>query len=283
MSSSCCRLGLVVGFCALRAELAAAQTWPNSAGLLNMLQQHFADEPDVSIQEALKEASTWAAANEDLPLDILGCDLDLDAACPLGWADAGDGGSCLAPQIYNGRCGNRVQFGGLLPIEKLEQAGRCGVQFPCRGRCEEDFNQMCPQGWRFDAANGCVAPSGYDGPCVLRKRFALDAVAEKQTFGMQCAVQWPCHGNLQRTLRLGHLGIPGGFDDECISDYSLPCPRGWRLEKEHCHAPASYSGLCGMLGAMGHYTHQMKEAWAEVCSARWPCVNGRNVSLIVAA
>lgn len=128
MSSSCCRLGLVVGFCALRAELAAemrlpfrcmyaffiaeAQTWPNSAGLLNMLQQHFADEPDVSIQEALKEASTWAAANEDLPLDILGCDLDLDAACPLGffsgdrgcvfarlpagWADAGDGGSCLA-------------------------------------------------------------------------------------------------------------------------------------------------------------------------------------------
>ena len=128
MSSSYCRVGLVVGLCALRAELAAevrlplccmcaffiaeAQTWPNSAGLLNMLQQNFADEPDVSIQEALKEASTWAAVNEDLPRDILGCDLDLDAACPLGsvsgdrvcvsacllagWADAGDGGSCLA-------------------------------------------------------------------------------------------------------------------------------------------------------------------------------------------
>jgi CPW-WPC domain-containing protein len=268
-------LGVVVGFCALHVDIAAAQAWPNSAGLLNVLRQHFTDEPDVSIHEALKEASKWAAENEDVPLDIDGCDLDLDAACPLGWADAGDGGSCLAPQVYNGRCGDRVQFGGLLPMEKMEQAERCGVHFSCRGQCQEDFNRMCPQGWRFDAANGCVAPSGYDGPCVRRKRFALDAVAEKRTFGTQCAVQWPCRENLQGTLR-----IPGGFDDECVSDYSVPCPRGWRLEKEHCHAPASYSGLCSMAGAMGHYTHEMKEAWAEVCSARWRCANGQNVSLV---
>ena len=140
-----------------------------------MLQQNFADEPDVSIQEALKEASTWAAVNDDLPLDILGCDLDLDAACPLGsvsgdrgcvsacllagWADAGDGGSCLALLAAYSRlalfrtasrrhrstmggaeiacnsvcwepCRSCCLFpssdntGGLLPIEKLEQAGR---------------------------------------------------------------------------------------------------------------------------------------------------------------
>lgn len=125
------------------------------------------------------------------------------------------------------------------------------------GRCEEDFNQMCPQGWRFDAANGCVAPSGrhsacvlihsllqqlsaagYDGPCVLRKRFALDAVAEKQTFGviqflvvppsprswaqgMQCAVQWPCRGNLQRThqnaVLLFSFIIDSCFDQNCAA------------------------------------------------------------------
>ena len=163
MMSSCWRLTLVASLCAWRPEFTAkvclrlcactyaflnaeAKTWPNIARVLDTLHQRFAGEPDISIQETLQEASTWAAATEDIPPEMIECDLDLDAACPLGFVQLRKGTLIIsrplfqggpmatvarawhseldvllracphrkqAPQLYKGRCRNRVQFGNI--------------------------------------------------------------------------------------------------------------------------------------------------------------------------
>ena len=54
-------------------------------GALDTLRSAFPDQPDVSIEAAIQEALRAAAATESVPLDVLGCDTDFDAACPIGF------------------------------------------------------------------------------------------------------------------------------------------------------------------------------------------------------
>ena len=53
-------------------------------GVMGTLRSAFPDQPDVSIEAAIQEALRAAAATESVPLDMLGCDTDFDAACPIG-------------------------------------------------------------------------------------------------------------------------------------------------------------------------------------------------------
>jgi hypothetical protein len=70
--------------------------------VLDTLHQRFAEEPDISIQETLQEASAWAAATEDIPPEIIECDLDLDAACPLGFVQLRNGTLVFSRALFQG-------------------------------------------------------------------------------------------------------------------------------------------------------------------------------------
>lgn len=243
-------------------------------GVMDSLHDGFPDQPHITIQTVIDDALHSSAKADHVPLELLECDLDFDVACPTGWADVGDGGACLAPMSYAGPCDYHVEFGKLLPMDKYLKAAECDARFPCRSRCEEDFEQVCPAGWRDDAAAGCAAPHDYAGPCVARKRFALISVADRATFGRQCGVRWPCRKSLQHGLRMERLAMHSTWTETCIIDYNAPCPRGWRIERmRSCRAPSEYSGQCSYSFTPANYTAEMKKAWAGVCSAEWPCVD----------
>lgn len=267
------RFLFIVVSCACVAACNAADSFQRLAdNVLDDLRSVFSDEPNISIQVAVHEALTAAAAAAGIPPILRACDVDFDAACPIGWTDAGDSASCLAPHLYDGPCDSRVDFGSLLPIDKLTKAAKCQAHLPCRGACEEDFEHACPADWQLDALGQCNAPIGYEGSCVTKKRFSGSSSADKKLFGNVCGVRWPCRQSLRNLLQVGRVALPGAFHDDCIPNYNALCPRGWKTEREQsCSAPLSYSGLCGYSVSPLSYTTQMKEAWAAVCSARWPC------------
>ena len=93
--------------------------------------------------------------------------------------------------------GPRVEvLGGKRPLaaraSMLRSPRRCGAIFPCAGAAREaarrvclraaprsvfpgarpaDYSAPCPASWSLDSDGGCLAPAGYAGPCVNRKRF----------------------------------------------------------------------------------------------------------------
>lgn len=52
--------------------------------VLDDLRSVFSDEPNISIQVAVHEALTAAAAAAGIPPILRACDVDFDAACPIG-------------------------------------------------------------------------------------------------------------------------------------------------------------------------------------------------------
>ena len=119
-------------------------------GVAASLCKEYADQPCSAVEDAVAAAVTRAIAAESYPSENVACDVDFGAACPegtlyapfclqlacvrfSGWADAGDGSTCLvssplcisfrfffvrfardqAPRYYNGNCGKEVTYGRL--------------------------------------------------------------------------------------------------------------------------------------------------------------------------
>lgn len=244
-----------------------------TATLINDLSNSFPTQEISIVESTLADALALAAASEHLPVGALSCDVDFDATCPEGWADAGDGETCWSPAHYNGPCNDSIKFGTLSPISKLQQIHVCGADFMCRRQCTQDFGQACPVGWNFDVANTCVASADYDGQCAKRKRFEADNVAGKMEWGESCGLRWPCHETLQRSSQKARSFTQAESNRNCVEDFSVLCPQGWtRSENNNCHAPVTYAGPCGFTIAPESYTPRMKEAWGNVCLANWRCV-----------
>merc|ERR1712039_382446 len=190
------------------------------------------------------------------------CLRDYSKSCPEGWADAGDGATCLAPDGYVGGCSAVVNYANLTPEEKAAQARECGTIFPCIGGCFRDFAAPCPEGWGVDAGFECTAPASYTGLCVRRMRFDDMSHGEKASWGNACAVTWPCRET---------LGVRPDFNRDCAQDFSAACPHRWSHDGHYCRAPSNYGGECGFFIEASHFSNDQKQALAEACNAPWPC------------
>ena len=63
--------------------------------------------------------------------------------------------------------------------------------------CAKDYDINCPSSW-ISARNGvCIAPSSYNGPCVMYGSFSNYAAQDKQFFERRCAACWPCVPGVQ--------------------------------------------------------------------------------------
>lgn len=203
---------------------------------------------------------------EGLPESEAQCVRDYNNPCPLGWIDSGDGGTCAAPVSYNGPCGSSLDFRGFAGHEKMRLAHACGAVFACVGACTADFSHICPDGWSTNAVGICVAPAGYQGPCVGEKDFANLGWLDKAVLESTCDVRWPC----RRAWSMSRRPAPA---DTCVADYTQLCPLGWVARAGTCVAPASYSGPCAVAWAFEDYSAEEKHVVSETCGVSWPCVD----------
>lgn len=223
------------------------------------------------IAEQFPEASSQVVAGalqaalsaENVPLSEAECVRDYSLPCPMNWVDAGDGGTCLAPDAYAGPCGESTDYRGLSAHEKMLAASRCGAAFPCVGGCAPDYSAACPVGWS-EASGVCEAPADYSGPCIGKKGLANVNAIGKTTFATSCAVHWPCRG--QRA----HASL-AALDRQCSMDFTDACPEGWASRGSVCIAPSDYQGPCPIASPFGEYTDNEKSVVAKACFAPWPC------------
>uniref|UniRef100_A0A7R9ZZK0 CPW-WPC domain-containing protein n=1 Tax=Pyrodinium bahamense TaxID=73915 RepID=A0A7R9ZZK0_9DINO len=244
---------------------------PILQGLLGALAKDYGDEPVAAVERALEGALRLAAEKENVALSDVVCERDYSQACPQGWADLGDGATCMAPTEYEGPCPQRTSFGGLTPAAKSATAVRCSAEFPCVDDYPQDFGQLCPVGWALDYRHDCLAPDNYTGPCEGRKKFGTLTELEKRHWGVACGVAWPPReaakgARLARTRGLGTVYGVG-----CLVDYSGHCPRHWAWDGGLCRAPPAYAGVCAYVVDAAKFTPRQKHAFAEHCSAPWPC------------
>ena len=93
-----------------------------SAPLATAIAEQFPEASGVIVGDALRAA----LVAEGVPLSEALCVRDYSVPCPVGWVDAGDGGTCLAPDSYVGPCSESINFRGLPAYEKMLAASRCG-------------------------------------------------------------------------------------------------------------------------------------------------------------
>ena len=221
--------------------------------------EQFPEASNVIVGDALREA----LVAEGVPLSDALCVRDYSVPCPMGWVDAGDGGTCLAPDAYAGPCSESVDFRGLPVHEKMVAASRCGAAFPCAEDCAPDFAAVCPVGWS-ESLGVCEAPADYTGPCVGRKSFASVNAIGKSQFANACAVRWPC----RQPRGSASAGVVG---QQCSPDFASACPDGWASRGSVCIAPPHYQGPCPVAGRFGEYSPEEKHAFADACGSPWPC------------
>jgi len=72
------------------------------------------------------------------------CEVSRDYdACPVGWGDAG-GGFCK--ELSNmSKCAPLYKFDQIPIAGKQELTAACGIQWPCRPHCDQDFSSSCPE------------------------------------------------------------------------------------------------------------------------------------------
>ena len=218
--------------------------------------------PEASPQ-VIGDALLAALSAEDVALSEMACVRDYSAPCPIDWMDVGDGGTCVAPDAYEGPCGESVDYRGLSAHEKMLAASRCGAAFPCVDGCTPDYSAVCPAGWS-EASGVCEAPADYSGPCVGKKGFGVVNAIGKSIFANTCAVHWPCRP--QRS----HTSL-GSAIQKCSMDFGAACPEAWSSHGGLCIAPRDYKGACPIAGSFGNYDETEKSAIAEACGAPWPC------------
>jgi CPW-WPC domain-containing protein len=117
-----------------------------------------------------------------------------------------------------------------------------------------DYNAPCPSGW-LDRGDGdaCDAPVSYDGPCGGTLHFGGLAAHEKIELADSCGVVFASAG-------------------VCATDFSVPCPVGWRLGGSAvCTAPVDYTGPCVRRKVFASMVAADKAWFENVCGVRWPC------------
>jgi len=241
---------------------------PLLVGLAQEIMQDFPDAAAETVEQALVQALSSAAAREEVQTSELMCLRDYTNPCPIGWMDRGDGATCSAPPNYQGICSKVMKFGGLTPVAKRRLASECGAEFGCSGQQPQDFATLCPALWKKDVDHSCIAPGDYDGPCIGRKDFVGMTSEEKAAWGRRCGVAWPPRktiGDLQHESASFRSTLGA-----CQIDYSGVCPEGWSLDGHKCVAPFSYDGLCGPSMRMS-FTFEQKKAFQSSCDAPWPC------------
>jgi len=256
----------IIGFsCASKAEDLTSR--PVLRDLAEELGSEFPEESPSAIGGALSEALRAAISQENLLADDFDCNRDYSQACPQGWVDEGDGGTCSAPLGYEGACSDPISFGHLTPTEKGRLATQCGGAFPCVGARVPDYSGACPNAWKQGATHACVAPEEYGGPCVGSKSFVGFSSSEKAAWAAQCHVSWPS--------RISGGGLVGTSQSvqrtDCVVDYSSECPLGWNHDGQACKANTEYAGDCVLSINSAQYSAQQKEAFALACHVSWPC------------
>lgn len=244
---------------------------PIVTGLVEQLQKIFPREPLLEVERAVSDGLARATHDENLEVGEVTCMRDYSRLCPDGWADAGDGDTCLAPRNYAGACGARLHQGGLTAKEKFMRASKCGVSYSCTGFCSQDYSNTCPLGWMQDINQDCLAPVEYSGKCVVRKSFADMGASDKSTWAKLCDVTWPCRKTQRGVAEIARLSIKGVFNSDCIPDYSVTCPERFIEKDGRCLAPPTFSGRCGASLDSTKYTQREKAAYAEACLTPWPC------------
>lgn len=212
------------------------------------------DFPVMTIKDVVSKSFSRAAASEGLPPHDLSCVRDYGARCPSGWAFDG-AESCQAPESYKGNCAPSMKFEGT-PAEKSSSAMECGATYSCMDACQEDFEGAeCPLGWGLDLDSSCVAPSGYTGPCVRRKRFAGWSAAAKENWAAVCQLTYPCKAPLAM----------GPSATACTP--TSTCPSSWlEVSPGSCRAPANYQGPCSLSLDVRGVSGQEKLLIAERCA-----------------
>ena len=244
--------------CAALAPLLALARADAPAGpLMQALAQQFPDAPGQALADALQSALQV----EGVPLAEAACERDYGAPCPLGWVDAGDGGTCSAPLGYDGPCLS-LDLRGLPADEKMRAAAQCDAVFPCVAGCTADYSKPCPGDWVETEEGSCVAPMTYIGPCVGRMDFRRMGAHGKAAFANSCGVRWPCRRPLSRVVARAK---------DCAIDFTASCPEGWSVRRGLCVAPADYVGPCPAASSLSDYTEAEKTAFARACGASWPC------------
>jgi CPW-WPC domain-containing protein len=203
MSNGCDVLLLCVLFTMMPRSCACVEGLVNSPsleGVVEQLSKAYPDEPRSAVEQAVADAMESVAGTERIASHDQTCVRDYSVACPLGWADLGDGLTCSAPFNYRGTCPSNTVFGGLTPSDKSLLASKCSSVFPCVGAHSPDYDALCPDGWVEDAAHFCVAPVSYVGPCVARKRFSRMSSVEKTSWAVTCGISWPRRTVLPRDV-----------------------------------------------------------------------------------
>ena len=98
------RLGFAI--VSLTSFAGAAADGLTSAPLAAAVAEQFPEASNVIIGDALRAA----LVAEGVPLSDALCVRDYSVPCPMGWVDAGDGGTCLAPDAYAGPCSESVDW-----------------------------------------------------------------------------------------------------------------------------------------------------------------------------
>lgn len=61
----------------------------------------------------------------------------------------------------------------------------------------------------------------------------------------------------------------------CLScerrDYTDLCPKGWKVVRDQCWAPLSYTGPCAAVANLADFTESMKRGFETRCALQWPC------------
>ncbi|CEM38686.1 unnamed protein product, partial [Vitrella brassicaformis CCMP3155] len=100
--------------------------------------------------------------------------------------------------------------------DKYRWTQLCHAEWPCKGKCMQDWTYKCPFGWRrviklpiFKAKPKlrvlvpvvCKPPPSYDGPCgSMRQDLTNFDFAAKRAFAFRCQLRWPCRGSAGGSL-----------------------------------------------------------------------------------
>merc|ERR1711879_127187 len=95
-----------------------------------------------------------------------------------------------------------MNFRGLSPREK--RTACVDASFPCKKSCAQDYGAACPTGWEQHGET-CLAPPGYQGPCVGKKSFRNLGLADRRAWADICDVEWPCRKSLEEQMKLDLL------------------------------------------------------------------------------
>jgi len=229
------------------------------AGLFDKFKLAYSTASDEDISQSLQEAMQQVASEEQVSEHDLVCERDYSSVCPNGWYQ--NARNRCVPVSYTAETHDGVEFDSMTPQEKTEIALSLNSEFPCRGdRCVQDFEQICPAGWRSDG-RVCAAPSSYSGFCVNTKDFNNLGVADRRAWGQFCGVPWPCRRSLENVMKRD--AVLGLADTVQIS---------WSSNGQYCKANqvSALRYRCNSVVNLRRLTPAQQHVWASVCGVELP-------------